>query len=285
MVSRDWYPRLMNDFHEAQFDASIYRQNSLDLQSLSDEELWAHFLQFPDEQRLFGRVGSTSEYVSMRWIRGKGVEVGSGNRPTRLFRGSSVVYVDCDASTVYGGETPSLEVSIESNDFERAIGQVDFVIASHVLEHAHSILRALRNLLAVTRSDGIVYLVLPDMRFLPDEVWMTSYDFEHHLREWDNPRVHVREHEKAFLASMNPAADDWGIHCDLTEQLKEALLSGTVPENLDYVYHKHTYSLDGWLRLLVNAQEFLGNTFTVEEIRFGTERFDWHFVLRKLAQV
>jgi len=47
--------------------------------------------------------------------------------------------------------------------------------------------------------------------------------------------------------------------------------------------NKHTYDPDGWNGLFVDVQRFLPGRVAIAETRYGMERSDCHFILRKLA--
>ena len=86
----------------SRFVPPIYRNHSLDLSALclSDEDLAAHFYRFGHrEPRVFGATNSSAEYLAMKWLRGRGLEIGAGRFPTKLF-GSAV----CEYADVEGGE-------------------------------------------------------------------------------------------------------------------------------------------------------------------------------------
>lgn len=63
------------------FLAEIYRGHSLDLREMNDFELKRHFEVSQHEPRIFALTRTTSEFMSMRWLRGSGLEVGAGAYP------------------------------------------------------------------------------------------------------------------------------------------------------------------------------------------------------------
>ena len=46
----------------------------------------------------------------------------------------------------------------------------------------------------------------------------------------------------------------------------------------------YTYDFDGWISLLVDIQRFLKKRFLISEMRYGMERFDCHFVLKRFNE-
>ncbi|SRR6266404_54356 len=85
-----------------EFSPDVYRNYNLDLRHLTDSELREHFQKYPHERRIYG-TSTTVETLSMRWLRGNGVEVGAGAKPTPLLGDARVQMCDCDGTLVFGG--------------------------------------------------------------------------------------------------------------------------------------------------------------------------------------
>ncbi len=272
------------------FDPDIYRANNLDLGHLDSSALRAHFMQCGHaEPRLYGRTETTSEYLSMKWLRGKGIEIGAGRFPIALFGSAASVNADIDAGDLFGTQGISLQYSIDHPVPLAQRGRFDFVVASHVLEHADGMIRAIENLLDLCRLDGIVYVTVPDIRFLVDAVWMPCFDMAHHLEEYADPGrydgLHDRlalDHMRAHIGTATPGrqlVSGGQVHGDDMIKLLQEGEGG--PSR--FMHHKHTYDPDGWNALFVDIQRFLARRFSIAETRYGMERSDCHFVLRKLA--
>lgn len=265
------------------FDVAVYRSANLDLRAAghSDEALRSHFLEHGyKERRIFGPTGSAVEYLSMRWLRGQGVEIGAGNNPTRLFGDAAVVMADFDPDLSFGGSHFDLRVSIDDPDMPRIIGrQFDFAVASHVLEHSDSILRSLSNLANVVRSGGIVYVILPDIRQLDDANWMPNFDFAHHITEFTDPLDYAKLHDDLFFAQLGPDIGGGNAIADFMPEYRAAVNSGNIPQHWRFMHHKHNYTYGDWLELMVDARRFLNGAFEIEDARYGLDRHDCHFVL------
>ena len=286
-----------NDFP---FSAKVYRQSSTDLAqlNLSDAELEVHFETIgKSERRLFALTDTTSEYLSMRWLRGNGIEIGAGGSPTPLFGNSNIVYADIEGGEgIFDAENVTIKYSIDKPAPLELCGQFDFAVLSHVLEHSDGVIAALKNLFNLLKPDGIAYITVPDRRFLLDAEWMPEFPIEHHLDEARYPGMYDRSHDQEALASLrrheeisNPSGDQQVFHDpSLTDGKKSQhpdfrlLLAQASHDNpYRFAVHKHTYSLDGWCKLMNSVQPILGNVFEIEEVRYGTERQDCHFILRK----
>ena len=97
------------------FDPAIYRAGNLDLaHGASDADLRRHFEQHGHpEPRLFGRTETTSDYLSMKWLRGQGIEIGAGRYPTGPFGEAAAINADIDGGDVFGTANVSHRYSID----------------------------------------------------------------------------------------------------------------------------------------------------------------------------
>lgn len=274
----------MNDSSSADapdgFSAEVYRRFNIDLKHFSDAELAAHFAANPHERRIYGPTSSLVASMSMRWLRGQGVEIGAGGSPTPLFGDARSLQADCDPSLAFGGTRRDLSGSIDDPAFAaQHRGQFDFVIASHVLEHADSFIRAVENMLALLRSGGVAYIVLPDIRFLHDHTWMERFDFDHHVVEYQQPLAFATLHDAAYVRASSAGIDDANEYANLSADYREAIKSGSIPPAMRFLHHKHNYEFQDWVVLVLKVRDFLQHRFDLEDLCYGHERLDCHFVL------
>ena len=264
------------------FSADVYRACNLDLRDMSDDQLRAHFATSRHEARLFGPTANTVSFMSMRWLRGRGVEVGAGSAPTPLFGATSALQADCDPHLLFGGRTVDLSGSIDDPGFaSQAQGLFDFSIASHVLEHADSFIRAVDNLVTIVKPEGLVYIVLPDIEFLHDRQWLKRFDFEHHAREYEQPLLYAAAHDSAYLAASGAGIDNPNPIASLSDEYRLAVRNGVIPPKYRFIHHKHNYNLAGWIELMLQTRDFLASRFEVVDVRYGHERLDCHFMLKR----
>jgi SAM-dependent methyltransferase len=257
-------------------DLGLYRAANSDLATMDDEALKAHFATAGwSERRVFAPTTTMAETMSMRWIRGQGVEIGAGRNPTPLFGNTHCTYADIRSDTGFGGD-PELVFDLEGE--QAPIGTNDFVIASHVLEHCDSFLRGLHNLTCSVKPGGVVYVVLPDKRFLHDQHWLPDYDFAHHATEWTSPLAHAEEHDRLFVGSLEGDVTQ-NPHAHIDAAAAEGLASGKLPAAERYLTHKHNYAFHGWLTIMIEGLKFLESPFVIEDCAFGRERMDCHFIL------
>ncbi len=132
----------------------------------------------------------------------RGIEIGAGRFPTELFGDAAAINADIDSGDLFGTDAVKHRLSIDDPVPAALQGRFDFVIASHVLEHADGIIRAVENLLDLSRPDGTIYIVVPDIRFLIDAAWMPYFDLAHHADEYRNPGKYNAMHDQIVLAHM-----------------------------------------------------------------------------------
>jgi SAM-dependent methyltransferase len=266
------------------FDPEIYRNCNQDLAGLSDEECKAHFLDFGrHERRIFSHVRTAHERLSMRWLRGQGIEIGAGDLPTPLFGEATVVHADTDASLLFGGLSIDLEFSLDDPDLTPTAA-FDFAIASHVLEHLDGLLIGLQNLIEMVRPKGIVYVSVPNREFDFDKYWLPEFPFEHHLEELSDKWAFKAHHDSLIVASFDTA-----LHADSSrfprvhdDVLLEELRMGRLSEARRFAFHKHSYDFHGWASLFFRAASVIEPRFRVVDAAFGIERHDCNFVLERL---
>lgn len=263
------------------FSFAVYRAHNLDLQGMTDQELLAHFLHNSGDRRLYGPTRTTAEFLSMRWLRGNGAEIGAGSSPTKLFGNAKAELHDFDQSFVFGGEESGVAKSVDDVKFVEAIGQrYDFAVASHVLEHCDSFIRAFENLCKVVKPNGVVYIVLPDIEFLQDKNWMPRLDFPHHLEEYSSPQAHAERHMKDHLGGIAEDVESYNRHITFPDEYKAGVKAGYIPSQFWFIHHKHNYRFDGWLRLILQTIDHLGIRCEMVDCRYGHERMDCHFVIQ-----
>jgi SAM-dependent methyltransferase len=263
------------------FDLEIYRKYNTDLYEFEDEYLINHFQNNQNEARIYGVTKTTSEFISMRWLRGSGIEFGAGAYPIKLYGNAKAIEVDSDPELLFWGEKVEKFLSIDISDFSNLENHYDFSIASHVLEHADSFLKAIENLILITKAGGLIYLVLPDIRFLQDLKWMPNYNFQHHEDEYFNPLMYLYEHNLDVIKSQHIKVYQPEIrHAEIPNSFLEGLRNEEISPQYRFLCHKHNYDFEQWTSLIFQTQKYFNNRFSVEDIRYGHERQDCHYVLK-----
>lgn len=264
------------------FDPTIYRAFNLDLAHLSEAALCEHFSDHQHEPRIYRKVDGDVELLSMKWLRGRGIEIGAGKYPTPLFGNASLDLVDCDEGLTYGGASLKIKLSLDDVNFTKKLPeQYDFAIASHVLEHVDSFIRAVENLIKSIKKGGCVYLVLPDKDWLQDKTYIEKYDFAHHEQEYFSPLKFARAHDKKFIEAVKLSSLSSHIHVAHEVDFLEEFSSGIIEQEKRFIYHKHNYNFLGWVELLQKTSTFLDGSFEIVDLRFGNVRKDCHFILMR----
>ncbi len=110
-----------------------------------------------------------------------GVEIGPLDKPIVLRNESSILYADhadtqslrkkysADAS-VNVNAIPEIDIVLSGNNLADCIGResVDYIIASHVIEHAPDFVGFLLDCYGALRTDGVLCLAVPDCRYTFD---------------------------------------------------------------------------------------------------------------------
>jgi SAM-dependent methyltransferase len=202
----------------------------------------------------------TRRRLGERFLRGAGIEIGALHRPFPVPPGARVRYLDRYTTAQLREEYPELsdepfaEVEIVDDGETLASvadGSLDFLIASHVLEHTQDTIGTLQRHLAALRPGGTLLLALPDRRVGIDELRAPT-SLEHvladhrdggaasraqHYREWaeqvDLPLGYVAaEDVEAHAAQLERSQYSIHFHCWTLEELLAQLpafgLPGTV---------------------------------------------------------
>jgi len=278
----------MNNLHPS-FDVEIYRECNQDLRTKSDIELISHYEKYGQfENRMFAKAWETSDRISMRWLRGDGLEIGPGKSPCRLYGSlTNCKYSDVDYEKRFGSKNVDYYFSVDQ-DTPLIVDNTkfDFVIARHVLEHANSFLKALENMIDITKENGMIYIVLPCIDFDFDKAWLPHHNFEHHIDEYHNKYIYSESHQNDFLrhftrfTSTSPNDTNAVLFNDpiIINCIKE---KSPIPESKRFFYHKHNYDFEGWINIILSSIHYLENAVKLADCSFGSERMDCHFVLQK----
>jgi SAM-dependent methyltransferase len=186
-------------------------------------------------------------------LEGDGIEIGALGSPLRVPPGVGVRYVDrLDRAGLLREEGPcSVALGMDAARIREpdivddaatlatlADGEVDFVVANHVLEHLEDPIGALENWLRVVRPRGVVLLTLPDARHTFD-VARERTSVEHLLRDHrEGPAVSRRAHYEEWARTIECRPEE-GVPARVAEF-----------ERSDARHHFHNWELGHFLDLL-----------------------------------
>ena len=143
--------------------------------------------------------------VLARHLHGLGIEIGALWRRFPVPARVSVWYVDRYDSDALAGEYPEVGVKIvppdvaaDATSLPFRYATLDFIIASHLLEHLPFPLKGLRHWYALLRSGGTLLLKIPDKRFtfdqrrecttlqhlIAEDAEPENFDRRAHFRDW-----------------------------------------------------------------------------------------------------
>ncbi|MCB9831401.1 MAG: class I SAM-dependent methyltransferase [Planctomycetes bacterium] len=140
-----------------------------------------------------------------------GVEIGASTlNPFEGIRAYNVDYVDTDvfkkAQHTYGGGAARIDVVASADAMPFRDGSLEFVLASHVLEHMVDTIKALREWDRVLAVGGIAFLIVP-----------------HKERTFDAPRPRtpfshlLADHAEGMTIARDPQVPSSHYHCWITE--------------------------------------------------------------------
>jgi 2-polyprenyl-3-methyl-5-hydroxy-6-metoxy-1,4-benzoquinol methylase len=112
-------------------------------------------------------------------LRGEGIEIGALHEPSAVGEGARVHYVDARSKDDSARLFPELPydslvapekiVDLDAGGLKQyAPASMDFVIASHVLEHVANPVFAIEQIFSVLRPQGYALIAIPDKRFTYD---------------------------------------------------------------------------------------------------------------------
>jgi predicted SAM-dependent methyltransferase len=120
----------------------------------------------------------------------------------------------------------------------------DFIVASHFLEHCQNPIATLQTFMRVLRSDGVLFLVIPDKLHTFDKN-RPSTTVEHIVRDFEEgPEWSREQHYREYARLVDHAASHEA------EELRAQYLMGK-----DYSIHFHVWTKAEVLGLIAAAQE------------------------------
>ena len=199
--------------------------------------------------------------IAHMYIRGEGIEIGGLHQPLHLPAWAKVKYVDRmtveDLRRHYPEFTALPLVPVDIIDDGQTLGHVadasqDFVIANSILEHFPNPLLCIENMLRVLKAGGMLYMALPDKRFIFDRKRETT-SYAHLLADYragtpdDEP--HFREWVKVFFPNPDRAVEEAKVR-----ELRET----------GYSIHYHAWTQAEIFDLIAGLQRDLGLHFHVK---------------------
>ena len=215
--------------------------------------------------------------LSERYLEGSGVELGALHLPLWTSERATVRYVDRLDVAGLRQQYPELAehdlVNVDIVDDGEALssikdGQLDFIIANHMLEHTENPIGTIRNHLRKVRDNGVLYYAVPD-KWAGFDRERPITPFEHLVRDdREGPTVSRLEHFHEWVRLVtNVTQPD-----EIERQVRELLAR-------NYSIHFHVWDNPHFRLFLDDANEYLGRPFQIEY--FGQNLNEMITVLRK----
>jgi predicted SAM-dependent methyltransferase len=215
--------------------------------------------------------------LSERYLEGSGVELGALHQPLWTSEKATVRYVDRLDVAGLRQQYPELAehelVDVDIVDDGEALssiedGQLDFIIANHMLEHTENPIGTIRNHLSKVRDNGVLYYAVPD-KWAGFDRERPITPFEHLVRDdREGATVSRWEHFHEWVRLVTNITQP-----DEIERQVRALLA------INYSIHFHVWDNHHFRLFLDDANEYLGRPFQIEF--FGQNLNEMITVLRK----
>lgn len=202
--------------------------------------------------------------IAHMYLRGQGIEIGALHKPLSLPAWAKAKYVDRMATVDelkhhYPEYSAVPMVPVDIVDDGETLGRIsdtsqDFVVANSILEHFPNPLRCIENIFRVLKPGGMLYMALPDKRFIFDRKRDTT-SYAHLLSDYragtPDDESHFREWVRVFYPHPDRAVED--------AKVRELQETG-------YNIHYHAWTQIEILDLIAGLQRDLGLRFHVKII-------------------
>ena len=223
-----------------------------------------------------GQAILNRELIAKTYIIGDGIEIGALHNPLNVPKSAKVKFVDRMCVDDLSKQYPELGefnlVNVDIIDDGEVLGTIrnstqDFVIANHFLEHCQDPIKAIENMLRILRTDGILYLAIPDKRYTFD-CDRPITPIEHLLKDYaESPNWSKRSH-----------FEDWVKYIDKIKDDADAEVRVNYLMNMGYSIHYHVWTQLELFDLIIFINRNLNFKFEIQ-CAFANE-IEVVFVLR-----
>jgi len=220
-------------------------------------------------------------YLSLRYVRGNGLEIGALHQPLSLYMGAKARYLDRQDTAELRrhypelGRFPLIEPDIIGNgETLEAIPpqSLDFIVANHFIEHCEDPFGVIRNHLQRLRPNGILFMAVPNKLLTFDrECPLTQ--LQHLIDDYHHGPGRERwAHFEEWTRFVEKAPGE-----KLAEKTQELI-------DRDYSIHYHVWSPETFLEHLIYLKEELRFPFEIlSRVLWKHNPFETIFVLRKTS--
>jgi 2-polyprenyl-3-methyl-5-hydroxy-6-metoxy-1,4-benzoquinol methylase len=204
--------------------------------------------------------------IAQTYLKGKGIEIGALHNPLKLPQSVNVIYLDKYSIQELKKHNLSFNfdecVNVDIFDDGEKLESIkdssmDFVIANHFMEHCENPIKTFENMIRIIKSNGILFLTIPDKRFIFDKDRPIT-PLEHILKDYhEGPHNSKRAHYEEWVKYLGSSANLSGIHYDNISDEVNYLMK------LEYSIHYHVWTQTEILEYILLLKKML-NTFEVE---------------------
>jgi SAM-dependent methyltransferase len=227
-----------------------------------------------------GGLADGRALLALKYLKGDGIEVGALTAKLPVPRGTRVRYVDRLTVKELRGQYPELDglplvepdVVDDGETLDSfAAESLDFVAASHFIEHCENPIGTIRHQLLKLRRGGVLFLVVPDKRATFDARREVT-SVEHLVRDdRDGPEWSRRQHYVEWVRDAQAVPED------AVESTVERLLDQS------YSIHFHVWTPEAFLELVTHCRDVEGLEF--EFVAFERTADEFVVVLAKQSAI
>jgi predicted SAM-dependent methyltransferase len=194
---------------------------------------------------------SARDGLARRFLRGSGLEIGALQKKLTLPAGCKALYVDRMPLKELFHHYPEMRgMNIQAPDLiddgetlAKVAGETqDFVIANHFLEHCQDPIRTIENLLRVLRTDGILFMAIPDKHYTFDSARpATSYSVLKQARQ-SGVRAHIDELYREWIRDVERVPEE-----SVPEKAQQRMAE-------QYSIHFNVWTLESLMNFLLQAK-------------------------------
>lgn len=214
--------------------------------------------------------------IAWRYLSGNGIEIGALHSPLIVPPNAQVLYVDrmtvADLRNIYPELAAYNLVDVDIIDDGETLSSIadnsyDFVIANHMIEHCQNPIGTIEQHLRVLKSNGILYMAVPDKRYTFDRDRHVTF-LEHLLQDYTEGT------EWSKLSHFQ----EWTRLVDKYPEDKVATRVQQLVE-INYSIHFHVWTQIEFLQMLLYCQEKLFK-FEIELVQ--KNGIEFIVILRKM---
>lgn len=209
---------------------------------------------------------SIRQTIAQKYLKGEGIEIGALNNPLKLPESVKVKYLDKYPIEKLKTHDPNLNsqgcIDVDIFDDGEKLetlkdSSVDFVIANHFIEHCENPIRAFENMIRVIKTSGILFLTIPDKRFIFDRDRPVT-SMEHIMKDYHKgPQYSKMLHYEEWVKYLGTSANLSGIHYDdVSEEVNHLM-------KIDYSIHYHVWTQTEMLEYILLLKKMF-NIFELE---------------------